>query len=273
METFTPSSPGWAEFTRINPALEWKYGDVWRFLRASSLPYCCLYDQGYTSLGERGDTAKNEALRLPNGEYRPAYDLAEEHLERSPRTPTAPDDEGRSEGGGYGRGEEVDEGDIPPPPQPQDLKRLSTWDQEWGSLEELSREGAATRGGVSNGNGGQDGNGEGPVQPAVGGDSGIAGRKIVATGAEGARQALPRSAEPAREGAGAEVVELTNSMAAVKCVQQQTEGGKEHAMSTPGWVGGSMRWLPVTALVALVLATVGIRRPGSPHGGEGGKRR
>ncbi|CAN0538152.1 unnamed protein product, partial [Scytosiphon promiscuus] len=44
----------------------------------------------YTSLGERGDTAKNEALRLPDGGYRPAYELAEreEHLERSPRTPT-----------------------------------------------------------------------------------------------------------------------------------------------------------------------------------------
>lgn len=271
METFTPSTPGWAEFTRINPALEWKYGDVWRFLRASSLPYCCLYDQGYTSLGERGDTAKNEALRLPNGEYRPAYDLAEEHLERSPRTPTGPDDEGYREAYGHGRDEELGEGDIPPPPQPQDLKHLSTWDQEWGSLEELPCEGAAKRGGVSNGNG------EGPVRPAVGGDSGIAGGKLVATsaggGAEGARQALPRSTEPAREGAGAEVVELTNSMAASKCVPQQTEGGKEHAMSTPGWVGGSMRWLPVTALVALVLATVGIRRPGSPHGGDGGKRR
>ncbi|CAN0353071.1 unnamed protein product, partial [Laminaria digitata] len=123
MEWFTPSTPGWAEFTRVNPALEWKFCNVWRFLRGSGLPYCVLYDQGYTSLGERGDTAKNEALRLPNGEYRPAYELAEEeeHLERHPRSPSSgagsgarqrPDDNGGGETGGEGKeGEGAEEGE------------------------------------------------------------------------------------------------------------------------------------------------------------------
>lgn len=88
MGFLTSSTPGWPQFTRVNPALEWKYHHVWQFLRGGELPYCCLYDQGYTSLGERGDTTKNEALRLRNGDYLPAYALKLEHLERSPRTPS-----------------------------------------------------------------------------------------------------------------------------------------------------------------------------------------
>lgn len=50
------------------------------------IPYCDLYDQGYTSLGGRLDTNPNPALRKVNGagevEYRPAYELVGEHAER-----------------------------------------------------------------------------------------------------------------------------------------------------------------------------------------------
>lgn len=57
-----------------------------QFLKHLNVPYCELYDQGYTSLGGTTDTHPNPALEVvgPAGErnYRPAYELEDDELER-----------------------------------------------------------------------------------------------------------------------------------------------------------------------------------------------
>lgn len=84
--SFQRTDGGWPGFMRVHPVIEWRYGEVWAFLRHLNIPYCELYDQGYTSLGGTTDTHPNPALQVvsPAGEpsYRPAHELEDEELER-----------------------------------------------------------------------------------------------------------------------------------------------------------------------------------------------
>ncbi|KAL8714326.1 MAG: hypothetical protein Q9220_001657 [cf. Caloplaca sp. 1 TL-2023] len=85
---FDVTDGGWPRFMRVHPVIEWRYAEVWAFLRHLKIPYCELYDQGYTSLGGTNDTHPNPALKIPGSEgeekarFRPAYELEEDGEER-----------------------------------------------------------------------------------------------------------------------------------------------------------------------------------------------
>lgn len=82
---FAPTSDGYPAFWRVNPLWDWQTSDVWSFLEKHGLPYCPLYDRGYTSVGGVLDTAPNPSLRRNDGTYAPAKDLADDGLERAGR--------------------------------------------------------------------------------------------------------------------------------------------------------------------------------------------
>jgi len=91
---FAPSSHYMPPFMRVNPVLSWTYGHVWHFLRLYHLPYCTLYDQGYTSLGTTKDTFPCPALAVAGvtinrsnnvPKYWPAYMLRDWDQERAGR--------------------------------------------------------------------------------------------------------------------------------------------------------------------------------------------
>ncbi|XP_012569683.1 uncharacterized protein [Cicer arietinum] len=86
-EQFSPSSPGWPPFMRVNPILDWSYRDVWAFLLTCKVNYCSLYDQGYTSIGSIYDTVPNSLLSVSNSsnKFKPAYLLSDGRLERAGR--------------------------------------------------------------------------------------------------------------------------------------------------------------------------------------------
>lgn len=85
MSEFAPTDADWPAYMRVNPILDWTYSEIWYFIRLLKLPYCTLYDRGYTSLDSSVNTVPNKALLNPDGTYSPAFMLVNEELERESR--------------------------------------------------------------------------------------------------------------------------------------------------------------------------------------------
>ncbi|XP_076035899.1 FAD synthase-like [Oratosquilla oratoria] len=89
LDYFSPTDSNWPPMMRVNAILNWSYKNVWDFLRGLYLPYCTLYDRGYTSLGSQDNTLPNPALqttdRIGRIVYLPAHMLTQPSLERKGR--------------------------------------------------------------------------------------------------------------------------------------------------------------------------------------------
>ena len=79
------TTKGWPSLMRVNPILYFDYTSVWTVIRALNAPYCCLYDQGFSSLGSKTSTERNPELVGRNGELLPAHTLSSECNERQGR--------------------------------------------------------------------------------------------------------------------------------------------------------------------------------------------
>lgn len=86
MAHFSPTDNDWPAFMRTSPILDWTYHEVWLFIKKLEIPYCCLYDQGYTSIDNKINTIRNECLLSKDGSsYLPAFKLDNPNAERSSR--------------------------------------------------------------------------------------------------------------------------------------------------------------------------------------------
>ncbi|XP_029177325.1 FAD synthase-like isoform X1 [Nylanderia fulva] len=87
LQPFAPTDSDWPQLIRVNPILHWSYNQVWSFLLKHNIPYCSLYDQGYTSIGNKSTTTRNPLLKDPNNPsfYLPAYTLHDKSAEREGR--------------------------------------------------------------------------------------------------------------------------------------------------------------------------------------------
>ena len=79
------TDPDWPKFLRVCPLLNWTYKDIWAYLLREQIPYCTLYDSGYTSIGTKVNTKPNPCLKTETG-FSPAFMLTDGRNERCGRT-------------------------------------------------------------------------------------------------------------------------------------------------------------------------------------------
>lgn len=84
MENYDPDNPdqemihNCMKYARrhLNPIIDWSNEEVWEFIREYNVPYCCLYDEGYTRLGCIGCPMGTVKIRKKEFERWPTYKRA-----------------------------------------------------------------------------------------------------------------------------------------------------------------------------------------------------
>lgn len=84
MENFDPDNPSQELIHRcpdyarrhLNPIIDWTTDEVWEFIHKYNVPYCKLYDEGYTRLGCIGCPMGSVEKRLKEFERYPKYKQA-----------------------------------------------------------------------------------------------------------------------------------------------------------------------------------------------------
>ena len=86
MDFFEQTTEGWPDAMRVMPILKWTYKDIWEYIDYYKIPFCSLYNIGYTSIGSIHDTQPNPALfDAKTNTYLHARMLEDESLERKGR--------------------------------------------------------------------------------------------------------------------------------------------------------------------------------------------
>lgn len=57
----------------LNPIIDWTEDEVWNFIRKYHLPYCCLYDQGFSRIGCIGCPLASTKSRIREFKRYPGY--------------------------------------------------------------------------------------------------------------------------------------------------------------------------------------------------------
>lgn len=81
LQDYQMTDPNWPPLLRFYPLRTWKYSDIWNYLTISThnekirlprIPYCSLYDQGFTSIGN-SKTQRNIWLKINSDDLQESY--------------------------------------------------------------------------------------------------------------------------------------------------------------------------------------------------------
>lgn len=87
LKSFEETDSDWPKLMRVNPLLDWSCANIWEYIMTHNVPYCELYNRGFTSIGNKNNTVPNPYLKNEDDDsFKPAFELLDDALERAGRT-------------------------------------------------------------------------------------------------------------------------------------------------------------------------------------------